>query len=101
MANHNPMVKMLDDVDKEKFFKDLMRELESDDWKNTKRKLEEIIIKTYMEYDNLTSYEDFMGKQSEIKVLKKIVYMDRYKNWGGQISLGHPLHPTSRKLGSC
>ena len=42
------MVKMLDNVDKEKFFKDLMRELESDDWKNTKRKLEEIIIKTYM-----------------------------------------------------
>lgn len=72
MANHNPMVKMLDNVDKEKFFKDLMRELESDDWKNTKRKLEEIIIKTYMEYDNLTSYEDFIGKQSEIKVLKRL-----------------------------
>ena len=90
--NHNPILKMLESKDKEKFFKDLKNELNSDDWRSIKRKIEEILIKTYTEYDNLKSYEDFIGKQAEIKTLKKLVYMDRYKNWGGQVPVNaNPL----------
>lgn len=91
------MVKLLQETDKDKFLKNLHNELKSDNWKSIKKKLEELLIKTYMEYDNLKSYEEFLGKQAEIKTLKKIVYMDRYKNWGGQV----PLRPASSKLGSC